>query len=100
MAVKYKLIEEREPGVVSGIKCSRFRDVIIALENVMQDAPANSEIVRLDKISSLYPSLSREGTATAEEFNAQKHIKTVKADYRPGKRITNALNAATMQRIK
>lgn len=129
MPIKYKLIEKGEPGVVGGgikkhyativtdgettvddlvksiekfsaLSEADIRGVIIALENVMQDALANGKIVRLDKIGSLYPSLSSEGTDTAEEFNAQKHVKSIKANYRPGKRIIDALKAATLQRIK
>lgn len=84
----------------SALSEADIRGFIIALENVMQNALANSKIVRLDKIGSLYSSLSSEGTATPEEFNAQKHIKTIKANYRPGKRITDALQAAVLQRIK
>lgn len=129
MAIKYKLIEKGEPGVVGGgtkkwyanivtdgeetvddlvkaiekfsaLSEADIRGVIIALENVIQDALTNSKIVRLDKLGSLYPSLSSEGTATPEEFTAQKHIKNVKANYRPGKRITDSLKAATLQRVK
>lgn len=129
MAIKYKLIEKGEPGVVGGgtkkwyativtdgeetiddlvkaiekfsaLSEADIRGVIIALENVMQDTLANGKIVRLDKIGSLYPSLSSEGTATAEEFSAQKHVKTVKVNYRPGKRVSDSINAATLQRVK
>jgi len=61
---------------LSALSEADIRGVIIALENVMRDALANGKIVRLDKIGSLYLSPSSEGTATAEGFNKQKHIKT------------------------
>ena len=129
MAIKYKLIEKGEPGVVGGgtkkwyanivtdgeetiddlvkaiekfsaLSEADIRGVIIALENVMQDALGNGKIVRLDKIGSLYPSLSSEGTATPEEFNAQKHVRTIKVNYRPGKRLSDSMKAAVLQRVK
>jgi len=39
----------------SALSEADIRGVIIALENVMQDAFAKGKIVRLDKIGSLYP---------------------------------------------
>lgn len=129
MAIKYKLIEKGEPGVVGGgtkkwyativtdgeetiddlvksiekfsaLSEADIRGGIIALENVMQDALGNGKIVRLDKIGSLYPSLSSEGTATAEEFSAQKHIRNTKVNYRPGKRLSDSMKTAVLQRVK
>lgn len=129
MAIKYKLIEKGQPGVVGGgvkkwyanivndgemtiddlvkniekfsaLSEADIRGVIIALENVIQEALADSKIVRLDKLGTLYTGLSSEGTPTAEEFNAQTHIKSVKVNYRPGKRISDALKTATLQRKK
>ena len=129
MAIKYKLIEKGEPGVVGGgtkkwyativtdgeetiddlvkaiekfsaLSEADIRGVIIALENVMQDALGNGKIVRLDKIGSLYPSLSSEGTPTTEEFNAQKHVRNIKVNYRPGKRLSDSMKAAVLQRVK
>ena len=84
----------------SALSEADIRGVIIALENVMQDALANGKIVRLDKIGSLYPSLSSEGTATTEEFNAQKHVRNIKVNYRPGKRLSDSMKAAVLQRVK
>jgi len=129
MAIKYKLIEKGQPGVVGGgvkkwyansvndgemsiddlvksiekfsaLSEADIRGVIFALENVIQEALADSKIVRLDKLGALYTGISSEGTATAEEFNAQTHIKSVKVNYRPGKRILDTLKNASLQRKK
>lgn len=129
MAIKYKLIEKGQPGVVGGgvkkwyansvndgemsiddlvksiekfsaLSEADIRGVIFALENVIQEALADSKIVRLDKLGTLYTGISSEGTATAEEFNAQTHIKSVKVNYRPGKRILDTLKNASLQRKK
>ncbi|RRJ91941.1 DNA-binding protein [Paenimyroides tangerinum] len=129
MAIKYKLIEKGQPGVVGGgikkwyanvvndgemsiddlvksiekfsaLSEADIRGVIIALENVIQEALADSKIVRLDKLGTLYTGISSEGTATPEEFNAQTHIKNVRVNYRPGKRISDTLKTASLQRKK
>src|SRR5690606_41662880 len=82
----------------SALSEADIRGVSIALENVMQDALANGKNVRVDKIGSLYPSLASEGTATPEEFNAQKHVRNIKVNYRPGKRLSDSMKAAVLQR--
>lgn len=129
MSIKYKLIEKGQPGVVGGgtkkwyaqvvtedemsiddlvksiekfsaLSEADIRGVIIALENVIQDALTNSRIVRLDKIGSLYPSLSSEGVEEISDFNASLHIRSARVNYRAGKRITEALRRVTFQRKK
>ena len=129
MSIKYRLIEKGQPGVAGGgvkkwyanivtdgevsidelvkdiekfsaLSEADIRGVIFALENVMQNALANGKIVRLDKIGSLYPSISSEGTDTPEEFIAQKHVRNIKANYRPGKRLSDSMKAAVLQRVK
>ncbi|MBN2742269.1 MAG: HU family DNA-binding protein [Marinilabiliaceae bacterium] len=71
--------------------------VIVALENVIQDKLADGKIVRLEKLGSLYPSLSSEGVEKQDELTSLK-IKEVTINYRPGVRLKNAINEA--QRIK
>ncbi len=128
MAIKYNLIERGEPGVVGGgtkkwyaslvtdgeitidelskqiekfsaLSEADIRGVIIALENVIQDNLINSKIVRMDKLGSFYPGLSSKGAATKEEFNTS-FIKEAHVNYRPGKRITDALKAATFKKAE
>lgn len=128
MAIKYNVIERGEPGVTGGgtkkwyanavtdgemkiddlvdeiekfsaLSEADIRGVIIALENVIQKELANGKIIRLDKLGSFYPSLSSGGAATEKEFNVSL-IKEAKVNYRPGKRISDALKVATFTKIK
>ena len=128
MPIKYKLIEKAQPGVAGGgakkwyanpaldgeltvddlvkqiqkfsaLSEADIRGVIIALENVIQDNLVNGKIIRLDKLGNFYPSLSSEGTATEAEFT-NSHIKGARVNYRPGKRISDALQAATFHKTK
>ncbi len=126
MSIKYKLIERNQPGVAGGgvkkwyanvfndgevtvddlvKKIEKFsalseadiRGVIIALENVIQEELVNGKIIRLDKLGSFYPSLSSEGVATEADFTSA-NIRSAKVNYRPGKRISNALSTATFKK--
>lgn len=126
MPIKYKLIEKAEPGVAGGgikkwyativtdgelnvddltkqiekfssLSEADIRAVIIATENVIQKELSNGKIIRLDKLGSFYPSLSSEGVAEKEDFNVSK-IKGVKVNYRPGKRINDALETVTFHK--
>jgi len=53
----------------------------------------------LDKLGSFYPSLSSEGAANETDFNTNL-IKGAKINYRPGKRISDALKIAKFQKVK
>lgn len=128
MSIKYTVIERGEPGVAGGGKKKWYaqvktdgettiddlvdeiekfsalseadiRGVIIALENVIQKELANGKIIRLDKLGSFYPSLSSEGAVSEAEFNVSL-IKGAKVNYRPGKRINDALSVATFTKEK
>ena len=123
MAIKYRLIQRIQPGVVGGgtkkwyaamrndgelsvddlvreiEKFSALSEpdilgVILALENVIQKELVNGKIIRLDKLGSFYPSLSSEGAVSEEKFTVNL-IKGAKVNYRPGKRISDALSMAT-----
>lgn len=127
MSIKYKVVEKGQPGVKGGgtkkwyanivndgevsiddlvkqiekfsaLSEADIRGVIIALENAMQDALANSKIVRLDKIGSLYPTLSSEGAATEKEFSPSL-IKSVDVNYRAGKRILDTMKSAGVSKV-
>lgn len=126
MPIKYKLIERGQPGVAGGgtkkwyanifndgeetiddlvKKIEKFsalseadiRGVIIALENVILEELGNGKIIRLDKLGSFYPTLSSEGVLQQEDFTVA-NIKSAKVNYRPGKRISNALSTATFKK--
>lgn len=127
MSIKYKVIEETAGVAGGGIKkfyanvvtegelsvddlvkqIEKFsalseadiRGVIIALENVIQQGLADSKIIRLEKLGSLYPTLSSNGVATEKEFTANQ-IKSVSVNYRPGTRIVEAMKAAGFEKKK
>ena len=128
MAIKYNVIERGEPGVTGGgtkkwyasavtdgemtvddlvkeiekfsaLSEPDIRGVIIALENVIQKELSNSKIIRLDKLGSFYPSLSSGAALTEKDFNASL-IKGAKVNYRPGKRISDALKVVTFSKVK
>ena len=82
----------------SALSEADIKGVIIALENLIQDNLVNGKIIRLDKLGSFYPSLSSKGAATAEEFDSSL-IKEARVNYRPGKRISNALKTVTFKKV-
>lgn len=87
-----KLIEK-----FSALSEPDIRGVIIAMENVIVDQLVQGKIIRLDKLGSFYPSLSSEGVVKEEDFTIA-NIKNAKVNYRPGKRISNALSTATFKK--
>jgi len=128
MSIKYTVIERGQPGVAGGgvkkwyasvitdgemtiddivneiekfssLTESDIRGVIIALENVIQKELANGKIIRLDKLGSFYPSLSSNGSVTELDFNTTL-IKSAHVNYKPGKRISDALKIATFKKVK
>ena len=121
MSIKYKLIEKGQPGVAGGgtkkwyasivtdgeldiddivkqiekfsaLSEADIRGVVIAVENVIQEALADSKIVRLDKLGTFYPTLSSSGATTEKDFN-QSLIKSAGVNYRPGKRILDSIKS-------
>lgn len=121
MSIKYKLIEKGQPGVAGGgtkkwyasivtdgeldiddivkqiekfsaLSEADIRGVVIAVENAIQEALADSKIVRLDKLGTFYPTLSSGGAATEKDFN-QSLIKSAGVNYRPGKRILDTIKS-------
>ena len=75
-----------------------IRGVIIALENVIQNKLSEGRIVRLEKLGSLYPTLSSEGMNTPEEVNSGC-IKELNINYRAGDRIKKAINDAGVKKV-
>ncbi|WP_026474795.1 HU family DNA-binding protein [Alkaliflexus imshenetskii] len=127
MAIDFKPVEKGQPGVIGGgdkkfyaqivfgkeatidelvadiekfsaLSEADIRGVIIALENVIQNKLSQSRVVRLEKLGSLYPSISSNGADTAEKLSANS-IKRVSVNYRPGKRIVNALENAGFKKV-
>lgn len=127
MPIKYKVVERGEPGVKGGgtkkwyantttdgelgvddlvkqiekfsaLSEADIKGVIIALENVIQEALSNSKIVRLDKLGTLYPTLSSGGADTEKDFS-QSLIKSVSVNYRAGKRILDAMKSAGFEKV-
>ncbi len=127
MPIKYKVIERGQPGVVGGgtkkfyakivldgeltidsivkiiekfsaLSEADIRGVIIAVENVIQDAIADGKIVRLEKLGSFNASLSSEGE-DAETKISKASIKKTRVIYRPGKRISKAVDDADFKKV-
>lgn len=127
MSIKYKLSQKGEPGVAGGgtkkwyasvvtdgemstddlvkaiekfsaLSEADIKGVIIALENVIQDALADGKIVRLEKLGTLYPRISSEGVTNKQDFIAKSHIRATKVLYKPGNRIANAMKNASFER--
>jgi len=127
MAIKYRVQERVQPGVKGGGKRKYYatiatdgevtidelvkeiekfsalseadiHGVIIALENVIQDRLADSKIVRLEKLGTLYPSLSSEGKDMEEEVDGNC-IKNVKVNYRPGVRMLKTMKNAGFKKV-
>lgn len=120
MAIKFKVIEKGQPGVpgggekkfyasanmsgemtlngltksiekISTVSGADIRAVLYAMVDVMQDALANGQIVRLGELGSLRVSISSEGKESADEVNAAS-IKGSRVVFTPGKNIKTMLN--------
>lgn len=76
-----------------------IRGVIIGLENVVQNKLSEGRIVRFDRLGSLYPSLSSSPSEKEEEVT-EANIKSVKVNFRPGKRILDAMKNAIKKKVK
>jgi predicted histone-like DNA-binding protein len=127
MPIKYKVIERGQPGVIGGgekkfyakmvldgeltideitkiiekfsaLSEADIRGVIIAVENVVQDAVAAGKIVRLEKLGSFSASLSSEGEETADKVT-KASIKKTRVNYRAGKRISKAVDDADFRKV-
>lgn len=126
MAIKFKVIERGEPGVVGGgtkkfyaspvmdgeinlndltkaiekictVSGADIRAVLYALVDVSIDNLGNGTIVRWGDLGSLRVSLSSEGKATADEVKSSS-IKSTSVIFTPGTRIKEVLGAAKFQK--
>ncbi len=92
-----ELVEDIEK--FSALSEPDIRGVLIALENVIQKKLADGRIVRFEQLGSLYPSLSSSPADKEDKLTAD-NIREVKVNYRPGKRITEAMQAAPKHKVK
>lgn len=83
----------------SALSEADIKGVIVALENVIQEALADGKIVRLDKLGTLYPTLSSGAADTEKDFHSGL-IKSVGVNYRAGKRILDAMKSAGFEKKK
>ena len=127
MPIKFKVIERGEPGVAGGgtkkwyaspnmsgekaldrltrdiekistVSGADIRAVLYALVDVMKDALADGQIVRIGELGSLRVSFSSEGKATEKEVTAAS-IKQAKVIFTPGKDIKDTLATLTYEKI-
>ena len=127
MSIKFKVIEKGQPGVKGGGQKKYYasvvtdgettiddlvkeiekfsslsepdiRGVIVALENTIQNKLSEGKIVRLEKLGSLYPSISSEGVENAEDATSGI-IKGASINYRPGERLKKAINDAGFKKV-
>ena len=119
MAIKYKVIERGQPGVAGGgekkfyantvtngemtlnkltksiekistVSGADIRAVVYAMVDVMRDAMAEGQIVRLGDLGSLRISISSNAEDTAEAVNANT-IKGARTIFTPGKDLKETL---------
>jgi predicted histone-like DNA-binding protein len=74
-----------------------IRGVIAAVENVIQDEPANSKMVRLEKLGTFYPTLHSKGKDREDDVDSRS-IRSVWVNYRPGSRILSAMKDAGVKK--
>jgi predicted histone-like DNA-binding protein len=74
-----------------------IRGMIAAIENVIQEELANSNMVRLEKLGTFYPTLHSEGKDREEDVDSRA-IRSVWVNYRPGPRILSAMKDAGLKK--
>ena len=128
MAIKFKVIERGQPGVVGGgekkyyasattsgdmslddltksieeistISGADIRGTLYALVSVMNRELANGRIVRLGDLGSLRMSISSKGEASADEVT--KHsIRSVKPIFTPGTQLKDAMKLMEFKKVQ
>ncbi|MDR1221945.1 MAG: hypothetical protein LBL07_03580 [Tannerella sp.] len=126
MALKYKSIQRIQPGVAGGgakkyyasividgevtvddlvkeiekfsaLSEPDIRGVIVALENVIQNKLADSKMIRLEKLGTLYPTLHSTGKDREEDVDSRS-IRSIWVNYRPGSRILSTMKDAGVKK--
>ena len=119
MSIKFKVIEKGQPGVAGGgekkfyasaqssgdmtltrltksiekvstVSGADIRAVLYAMVDVMKDALADGQIVRLGDLGSLRISISSNGEDTADKVSA-KSVKAARTIFTPGAELKNQL---------
>lgn len=127
MAIKYKVIERGEPGVVGGgtkkfyasanvtgekslagltrdiekistVSGADIRAVLYALVDTMTGALSEGQIVRLGELGSLRVSISSEGKEKEKEVTPAT-IKQARVVFTPGKAIKEMLETVTYEKM-
>ncbi|MDZ7606090.1 MAG: HU family DNA-binding protein [Cyclobacteriaceae bacterium] len=127
MPIKFKVIERGQPGVPGGgakkfyasanvtgektlnlltkdiekmstVNGADIRAVLYALVDVMKDALAEGQVVRLGELGSLRVSISSEGKEKAEEVKASV-IEGAKVIFTPGKDLKTMLETLSYQKM-
>lgn len=127
MAIKYKVIERGEPGVVGGgtkkfyasanvtgekslagltrdiekistVSGADIRAVLYALVDTMTGALSEGQIVRLGELGSLRVSISSEGKEKEKEVTPAT-IKQARVVFTPGKAIKDMLETVTYEKM-
>ena len=88
----------RDIEKISTVSEADIRAVLYALVDVMKDALADGQIVRIGELGSLRVSFSSEGKATEKEVTAAS-IKQAKVIFTPGKDIKDTLATLTYEKI-
>lgn len=126
MAIKFRIIERGQPGVVGGgtkkfyaspvmsgemnldgltkaiekictVSGADIRAVLYALVDVSVDSLSNGTIVRLGDLGSMRVSLKSEGQLTADEVKASA-VKGASIIFTPGSRIRETLSVVKFQK--
>lgn len=126
MAIKFRVIERGQPGVVGGgtkkyyastsisgetdidgltaaiekistVSGADIRAVLYAMVDVSSDLLSNGQIVRLGDLGSLRPGLSSHGEDTEEEVTARS-VKGAKVLFTPGSKIKDMLKTVSFQK--
>jgi len=127
MAIKFKVIERGQPGVVGGgekkyyasanitgektlagltrdiekistVSGADIRAVLYAMVDVMQTSLSEGQIVRLGELGSLRVNISSEGKATEKEVTANS-VKGAKVVFTPGKGLKDMLLTLSYEKI-
>lgn len=128
MPIKFRTVERGQPGVIGGgekkfyaqivfgevvtidelvkeiekfsaLSEPDIRGVLYALENVIQGRLGNGQIMRMEKLGSFYPTLSSSASDIATKVKST-NIRKVGVNYRPGKRILNAIRDAGFEKVE
>ncbi|EEF75396.1 HU family DNA-binding protein [Phocaeicola coprophilus] len=96
----YSSLEEIAEKISRSTTVTRadVKAVLAALEDETIDLLQNGEIVQLGDLGTFRASISSKGAEVAEEYNVSM-IKGVKVIFRPSKKISDAMQTASFERV-